>query len=650
MLIAVLLLMVLLLSLTLLYTLLVRVESVLIQAGNARRYSRFELEQAAAEAWWTLEDQDYGRATLPEGLSQVWASSGSGQSLSNQVDSSLAQSLGLPQQLWGVGESSLWHKVSNAEWVIDGDTNDIHSAYAWVAVNLSGLMDPHALANFDLSGLGVNSNLSAGTYLSPSEFATRQSTAEPLFFPGIWSRDRGWWDEPSAGGQGWRTNTVIGTETLSMFPHEWSEAQWRAALEDQYGAGAELILTAAMDFVEGRALPRDPDGVTAVPVPMFNEAVSTLSLTNLGTQVDARLQLELELWYPFPWDTRSEAYSVTNAPPTFSTMPGLTLPTQASGVEWIDFNVSGGSTSNSFVRLTLVYVRPGILVTNLGPYELEWELDGLEIQHGGTSVVDRLPAGLRLRHENFSLPASGAVSELQVSLEALDPRHNHDLIVWEPADEPSLEAVNSNTVAAAAPEEWVMWTPLNRSSNDWERAWLGFLPLDLPWQTIHLEGGGFWYEQTRDADTSFGEWRRDRININGLYPDAQRAALRNAPLPRWPGDPNPPLLQDVTLEQIVGMGFSDWRNIDSFSTLSDAVRYFTVFGLSEPEAEALAEHAWDRFSLEPETWTLLLFAERRSPQGRVLGRASQLRWIWRDAFPLPDGRHERRELLRRNLP
>lgn len=643
----------LMLTLVLYYVSLVRLQTGVSGYSQAERLSRAALDRALAEALAELEHQHHlraesGRAFLaPETWSGMRSQGGEGAVTGGVTEAELA-SLGWPDP----AEVAL--RLAGAEWVLDQQTNGLQTVYAWVLIPLSGLLDPEGMkAGWETSLIDGEGEL----FFSPAEFRQRHPEAEALFMPGAYSRDQGWYDFDR---KLWQTNVTVAASTLGMNPLVWRDGEVQALFQMLYpGRDSEAISRAFLDFREGKTLPTDPDGISAVPVPMFNEFSAEMSVENLGDRLKLTQTLDLEIWYPYPGNPNTNLYRVARTPALEAETAGSGAFALASTDADLTFLPTAGEPESAFE------VRKFEAVRQLQPavpgerIELAWHLGGLEIEQLGEGVADRLPAGLRLVLPGLTVPPSGGVSRVRRTLEVEDPGLNHQSLRWLEAAESSLWAVNPAAIAARGRERvadgWTRWTPAGRSG-EWQEGWIGHLPLDTPWRSVDLfdSEGQWWLRHTRSHGWTPGPWMRNKVNPNADQPEAFSAVFLGLLPFRWPEAPPSTALgaenaavlaADLAASYLLDEG-SDQRGAWSGALQTGLLGA----GLERHEAESILQQTLARLSPNYQLYGLLLLAECRGAAGGGRFRINQALILWMDPYPAPSSRFRVMKLSRQYMP
>ncbi len=646
----------LMLTLVLYYVSLVRLETQVSGFTSSRSLSRAALDQAIAEALGELEGHhqlraDAGRASLAVSTYPELLSSGTGGALTGAITLSELERLAWP------APADVLTFVSNATWVISGDPNEIHTAYAWALVPLTGMLDPQAMEGWNAEHLGFMDTLpNDRVYFSATEFMESHAGVAPYFLPGTYSQDRGWFDFATST---WQTNLTLGASTLSMNPLEWSDADALALFESLYpDRDFSAIHQAFLDFREGKTVPTDPEGITAVPVPMVNEVSASMTVENLGDDlVEIIHTLDLEVWYPFQGNVNSNSYRVAMTPPLESAAPDLEIAPVASDAKWT-FVSPGGEPETAFAVLTLTTGALRVTRTVGQLLEVDWNLAGLEIEQVGGGVVDRLPAGLKLELPEVSVPASGGVVRVEATIEVVDPVLNHDVSQWVNADASSLLAINQAALDAVGSDDksdgWLRWTPAGRTG-EWKEGWIGFLPLDTPWRSVDLfaEEGQWWLRHTRPPEWEPGLWHRDRVNPNSLHQESLAAVFMDLPKEKWPGEPD---AETVLLAEarLLASDLSATQQLDEAADQrggwTDAIGVrLTDEDADRHAAESVIQNSLNRMAVNYQLYGLFVWSETRFPSGVSRTRQRESLVLWADPYPNSEGRHAVMKLFRSPL-
>jgi hypothetical protein len=652
----------LMLSLLLYFTVLVKVQS---DTGSIQRSIHLSLSavqtgiaQALAEieaSYLVPTNRVYSLPAQTRG----WVSRGTGGAVTNLVEENTAEDLAWPEVLRGTGADSLVERASGAEWVILGDSNRVHTAVAWVGVDLTGLVDPNGVSELvDVDFLGVSRTGMVGkVFLSEREFAATYSNAVPVFVPGGYSMDQGVYDETTSL---WQTNLTVGTETLPLnLPiSEWTTNQVEAVFTEVHPDKDAAALTEAfLDFREGKELPTNPDGLTAVAVPMINEVTANVVVSNMGSQVSVSHEFRVEVWYPFPANAQTNRYRMPKTPSLVARnveSQGFQASARDSEADW-EFQCPSGSVDGAFGQLILTMNGATSPMMEGQSLELDWNLGGLLLERvDGSGVVDRLPAGLALSYPAVAIPPSGGVSEVSITLEVEDPRINHEVDHWVIASTNSVMAINAAARAAQQIDEFrdgfICWVP---DDSFWLTSdpllALGHFPMGDPWTSVDLfsEEGRWWLRHTRPATHAFGEVETGPINANSLYPDGLAAAFNRLEFREVPNilgvAVTPVQSKELALEMgaavLLEEGFTqrgDWND----AIEAKLMEYTGSEG--RHAAESVLVQSLSMLTTRSQLWGIVVLAETRGPGGQVLSRRHQVVNIWKDPFLNPEGyRHGR---------
>lgn len=651
-LIVTLLLLALMLTLVLYYVSMVRLDTQLAGFGATQHLSREAIHQALGEAMAELESQHLdraaeGRASLAPTSQVEWVSRGSGGAVTGLLTEAEVIALGWPKP------AAVIDQLENAQWILGAQSNGWQQASAWAVVPLTGLLDPEGMiSGWNTDALGYSQNVTDGrVYFSAAEFREAHPEVAPVFMPGAYARDRGWYDFNTFT---WQTNATVG-EVLSMHPLTWSDAAVDALFQERYPTrDFAAIADAFKDFRAGRTLPTNPNGITAVPVPMFNEVTATMSVRNLGETIEITHRFELEIWYPYTGNINNFTYEVPLTPPLEAVNPAsapYALTAMDSDADW-KFSVPGGEAETAFAVLTLNVISgpqpavPGQVMA------LAWNLEGLVIEQLGEGAADRLPSGLRLLLPELTVPPSGGVVQVTATLEVQDPVLNHDPARWVSASTSSLSAVNqaakdlrdNDALNDDLMDDWVRWTPAGRAG-EWEEGWIGFLPLDTPWRSVDLfaEDGQWWLKHTRRPDWVPGIWMRNKVNPNADQPEAFSAVFLDVPQSQWPGDG---AAEPITTEKALTLGgelsatsLLD-EGADQRGEWSDALeKTLLADGGDRQRAESVVNELLERLTLNNQLYGLILVSEVRMTGGSVRSRQRQVYVVWLDPYPTENGRN-----------
>ncbi|MDF3130089.1 hypothetical protein P0Y35_12850 [Kiritimatiellaeota bacterium B1221] len=646
----------LMLTLVLYYVSLIRLETQVSGFTSAQSYSRAALNEAIAEALGELERHhqlraDERRASVAVSTYPELRSAGAGGALTGGVRLVELERLGWP------APADILAFTTNASWVISGEEDEIHTAYAWAVIPLTGMLDPHALEGWNAAHLGFMDTFpNDRVYFSAAEFRESHPGGAPLFLPGTYAQDRGWFDYVSST---WQTNVTVRTGTLGMNPLEWNDADSLALFERLYpDRDFARIHQAFLDFKEGRTLPSDPDGITAVPVPMLNEVSASMTVENLGDDwVEIVHYLDLEVWYPFQGNVNSNRYRVAMTPALKSASPDLAIAPVASDEKWT-FEVPGGEPESAFTLLTLTTGALRVSRPAGQVLEVYWDLDRLELEEVGQGVADRLPAGLKLDMPAVSVPASGSVVRVEATIEVKDPVLNYDAAHWVKSDTSSLLDINGAARTAEGAEiksdGWLRWTPAGRPG-EWQAGWIGFLPLDTPWRSVDLfaEEGQWWFRHTRPPEWEPGKWHRDRVNPNSMLQEALAAVFLDLPKEKWPGEPSPETVE-LSEARLLGADLAAALELDEGADQrgdwTDAMQFTLLDGDADRHlAESVLANSSDRMAIGYQLYGLLVWSETRYPNGRSRTRHRENVILWVDPYPNGEGRHAVMKLFRSPL-
>lgn len=654
-----LLLLALMVTVTLLYATLVRLERAAISWGVGRSRAVQGLQTALAWAISDLQEDLYGDEVFTDPARfEDWVSKGGGDT-PGPIPSLLAQDLGLPQRFWLDGPGSLADLAGRATWEVHGNPEDWHLATAWAGVDLTGLLDPE-MPELPLERLGLLHLQNDPPALTPREFLARHPEAVQVFVPQNRGLDRGWYDAGR-----WRESVTLGTQEVGMDLLSWNRDQILAVMSARYPAqDAEDLADAFEDFRSRRRVPSRVQGLTAVPVPMFNEAVVGVEVTYTEETAAVTLTMDFEVWFPFRGDFPEQEFRIPESPAV--TVHTTHFVPETSGPQWTFARPAPFARPSLSIRVNLNGPLPG------DSFALEVDLSTLRLVEMETGAeVDRMPENFRVRFDALTVPEEGGSLQTRQVWEVLDPRLNHRPDQWQPQDADSLGQVNAitrqfwedNPLRDQAP----LWLPAASQHEEnplaTEPSQVRFFPVGEPWQSVQLLGpdGRWWLRHTRPSAWQAG-WRRHRVNPNSAYPEALEAVFAMARIRRWPEDPQPLRLADPQLWALAellqarvadGRGFTqrgDWTAalaLPEFWTEENL--WGTAASPSDPDRvtrpltatqiESLISQMDTRFETASQLWGLLLFSEWRGPGGTVQGRSRAWAMVRRDPFADEHGKH-----------
>ena len=641
-----------------LYLLQVRLESRIVSLDHARAQAQAGLLTAQEYALMEVERSLENRGYVLPGEALDWQSTGTPDD-TLWVESWLAGELGWPESLRGDGPESLYARAQLAEWQVVGATNQWHLATRWVAVDLSGYLDPNVVASHPVSHPGPEGiaiahmqdapeNGFEHEFLTSGEFTARHAGMPQIFVPGNWGTDRGWYDGVS---RQWQTNVVLNGRAISMFPMDWGADEVQEVMEHVYPTRDTEALTAAfLDFRDVRERPTQLDGITAVPIPMFNEAFARVEIRNDADRIDLHVTLDLEVWFPFAGNPVSGRFRVAETP-EIRLREGMTLAPLDTEDEWA-FDLPA-----TFSVLRFAYVQTGAPFPEGETLNIEIPLSVPTLEQeveGAWEAIDRMADDLVLRLPAITVPGEGGTVDVQSGLEVLDPRLNHQSQWWETTDTDSLSAVNQATLdfleAHPDPEP-----PMAHIATLETASHIRFFPLDEPWRSVDLfgEDGAWWLRHTRDVDWEPGVWRRGQVNPNSLNSQALESVFVGMPVRRHPGAASSWVVTEPQAWQLAeafmisvgaergGVDRGHWAQ-----ALGGAFWGHPAFeGVDRMQAEALVAQGLPRFESSNRLLGMVLVAEWRGPDGHVAARQRAASVLWHDPVSGPDGKHGRSQTV-----
>ncbi|MCC5847735.1 MAG: hypothetical protein JJU29_06525 [Verrucomicrobia bacterium] len=662
-LVATILMLAILLVLSLLYTVQVRLEGRITEFQQAGTLARGGLHSAQAEAMRDIAATYTNRVYAVPGQERTWHSKGTVASGAEWLTPDTATELGWPDRLRETGPNSLYERAQKAGWTEHGDPNDWHLATAWVAADLTGLLDPNVVGRSDAldpepAGIQMRGFMAAPSvwdrdYLTPGEFIAANSATEALFFPDTWSVDRGWYEKTSETSGAWRTEVEVNAQTLNMFSMTWDEDQVREVMAALYpDQDAEELTNAFFDFRDWEValVPRQVDGLTAIPIPMFNEVFVEVKVTRNEERTDVEVQLDIELWLPSVGNVVEGSFRVSETPEI--EVENFVLQPQETLEDWAFADPS------PFTTLSMSFSLQGAPMEEPGPLSVKALLGTLRLEReigGSWVVIDRMPENLELEilvtEEGYESGRGG--------LEVVDPRLNHRLDLWEPTDAHSLGEINvvTKTFIDADPDLDPPYTHMPAESLE-VASNIRFFPVGEPWRSVDLFGpdGRWWLRHTRDTGWEPGRWRRGVVNPNSMEPKVLESVFLDVPIPVSPLDTEPPGplgfedVASIAEDMVLAMGWEieedfpedlseggtvqrgdwTWALRDNPELLNDMDRH---------QAEAVVAFVQPRFESASQVWGMILVSEWRSPQGVARARARAVSVIWRDPYADENGRH-----------
>ena len=662
-LVATILMLAILLVLSLLYTVQVRLEGRITEFQQAGTQARGGLHSAQAEAMRDIAATYSNRVYAESGQELDWHSKGDATAGTDWVTPDTATELGWPDRLRETGSESLYQRAQNAGWTVHGNPDEWHLATAWVAADLTGLLDPNVVGRSDaldpgpagiqMTDFNALPSVWEREYLTPGELIAISPGIEGMFFPDTWSVDRGWYDEDTGL---WKTQVEIDGQTLSMFPMDWEEDQVRTVMAHLYpDQDADELTNAFLDFREVAEVPRQVDGLTAIPIPMFNEVFVGVTVTRSEERTDVEVELDLELWLPSVGNVVEGSFRVSETPAIVPEEIGLEP--QDTMENWT-FESPG-----AFTRLSMRFVRQGAPLEPGETLTVQVPLDTLSLEReidGDWVEIDRVPADLLLELPPIIVPGEGGTVSVQGGVEVLDPRLNHRRDLWRETTEHSLGELNAWTVEYLEADEdldppYTHTATLDVASN------IRFFPVGAPWRSVDLFGpdGRWWLRHTRDSGWEPGRWRRGVVNPNSLEPKVVESVFLEVPTGAIsPGIvyPDSSVSLDIgqtdsmALDMIAAVG---WENEADFpedlleggtvqrGDWTWALRDNDVLReeMDRHQAEAVVAFVQPRFESASQIWGMILVSEWRSPQGVARARARAVSVIWRDPYADENGRH-----------
>lgn len=305
--------------------------------------------------------------------------------------------------------------------------------------------------------------------------------------------------------------------------HEtWGDAEWGRALGTLVDQFADKTLPdwwekALQDYTGEDIEPQGLDYPSPKDVPMLNEVGLSVTPTIAGpSQVQFELDLEIEVWFPFPnSDREDQQYTITPriGGNSTATLPaGIHMlipmiiedtnvpPNRYQVVEWDaepnsvsdpEFTVRPGE----FKRLTFTYdvqvnisMSGGATLDNAMKFRiLPPKGEGFQIKTvGGGNAVDWMPAGVLdlMAVAGNILPWSTPAGPFY--WEVHDPRLNHqDANAWFPASG-TMGGVNDEAASYGYGVNGDSTTMFCRNGNMSSPVELGYFSTGIPWKTLEF--------------------------------------------------------------------------------------------------------------------------------------------------------------------
>ena len=469
-------------------------------------------------------------------------------------------------------------------------------------------------------------------------------------------------------------SVYIGGDETSVIATQ--QAPWNAISKqfEAMGLDSATAQTAArnvVDYIDADYEPGNGAGLLdfcTEPVPMINEIVikSTLSADMGTSEYVNRLDISVELWYPFVGPPHDLPYSVelvmwsVGGTPAFGWTPAGAPSPKLAYIGANDWSVdrykyvtipdekrspfTDPKPSLPQVLLCEVRVRSGnldangVMVDKVQQFGTPWN----QFQYlTAPDPADPVP-------DPGENPTDATIGK-----EADDPRLNwqwSNPVHWlsKVGGGDSLDGENVGRVTYADPTADGTWYMYVRNAANLPTVGdLGFvLYTNTPWHTIRLLDPG----ALRVLDRFTVDSRRLRkglININSKDEDALAAAFINVPIERYPGELPAPLVT-VAEARTLAQSFIA-TTILAFTNLSDLklVPAFATLWPDQMQQEGVVRSSAGLLSVRQNVFTVILAAQSVMDANGVSGiqsedvRAEQraLVVVWRDPYPDSAGRH-----------
>ncbi len=431
------------------------------------------------------------------------------------------------------------------------------------------------------------------------------------------------------------------------------------------------------DFADDGYVPRNLESFHAKPIPMINEVVVSNSvqlevLSDEEMELQHRVYVNIETWYPFPNDPDNPQFTVhigeieIDVDPDEFSFPGnpeaVESPSPIDPDEY-EFHVSTYVYQNVTPITVDEFGIPDMTpVINRVTVNLK---DGVEVQYNDGNdnpVVDRVN-----NFDEFVIegPIEPGEESDPAAVSAFDPRINWDAgdeDQWV-SEEPTLGEINKNVEDAVddgeidIAEVGLMFSPRRPFLSAGELSFLLY-DKDKPWRTIRLLGPDD-DETARVMDRltvhSGKYFRSGLVNINTENRDVLRAVFWRAPVDRYPDpdDDNPDTITQDEAGDLADLIMGNISNAGFFVNLSDIARInradiIDILGVSDDDkftAESAVRNTVGLLGTRHNLFTILVAArvfeegfdpDVDDPEDFVAAEQSAVVVVWRDPFKTTD--------------
>jgi len=438
-------------------------------------------------------------------------------------------------------------------------------------------------------------------------------------------------------------------------------------------AEAAGAFDALQDFVDTDVIPQNPNGISGEPVPMINEIVASGNLErqlidNINQIYRFTLRdfkIQVELWYPFPIDPnvavtfRMDPASVFS----FTTVKGTPFPLYIPLFTAMN-PTNAGATATITPNPVTINQRGYYVVEFTYPNKTFDGTGNIFNAPGAIPVIDIVALDLAVLFGNDRVDVVSSPEPFQITLtpgaprqagiSCLDPRINHlrGPPYWETQNNPSLGAMNVNTIAYTG-GELIGTDPVMYSRNaplGFDKpgvglgsvADLGYLSIGQPWRTIALydRPGVFTANPVLDYFTISNPTSsvHGLVNINTRRRDILASVFLDQPI-----DAAPEL--EPTLARIDANGArtiadriiaqTSTRPFDGLAAMGKNMPtiYSASFNnnlTSDDRIESIIRNSVNLMTTRQNVFGIMLDAKVLSENGNVTGNEKALAVVWRD--------------------
>ena len=473
---------------------------------------------------------------------------------------------------------------------------------------------------------------------------------------------------------------VGGTQTLDAVyigGYETNVVATQAYIQAQFAAmgvtEAQDATRNLIDYIDADHEPGNGAGVESFctePVPMINEVVITNivgSYQDTNTAEDVyfnRLDIRVELWFPFVGYVNSNDYSLSmrvmcdgpNRP-----VNATFWPRQAPAFLYVPESGLWPGAGGRFRVLTVPSITAIYRTPSAAPTRPELPTNAafdVKIRQGNSGpsgvLVDGIkPSSFVLQwNTNFvpTVPALGVTSlPVVVRGEANDPRINWD---WRNTNHWRLRPLLLDSLGrenGALPYGSSLETNMyvrNRDNLPLVGE-LGFLlySSNMPWRTIRLiddpPSGGYALPVLDRFTTLTNKLCKGLVNPNSLNPAVLSSVLLGAYGERWPGEGSTNV-SPAEAQSIAGrmIDAGPYMNLSDIARVTDTGLEAVVSGAFDSmQKEAIIRNTAGLLSTRQNIFMIILVAQMLDKTGSPSSEQRALAVVWRDPFPDSTGRH-----------